>query len=130
MNDEYRADLKKKYSVVEIVIIDEISMVSAKLLYQTNKRLNEIFSPQQVIPFGGKSILVCGDLYQLPPFQAKPVFMFNETETSEEFSMLDLWHKFKLAELTEITRQKGDTMFIELLNKIRVCAVDVQLIIF
>ena len=56
--------------------------------------------------------------------------MFNETETSEEFLMLDLWHKFKMAELTEITRQKGGTMFIELLNKIRVGAADVQLIIF
>ena len=73
-----------------------------------------------------KSILVCGDLYQLPPVQAKPVFMFNETETSEGFLMLDLWHKFKLAELTEIMCQKGDTMFIELLDKITVGAVDVS----
>ena len=40
--------------------------------------------------------------------------------------MLDLWHKFKLAELTEIMRQKGNTMFTELLKKIRVSAVDVS----
>ena len=40
--------------------------------------------------------------------------------------MLDLRHKFKLAELTEIMRQKDHTMFIELLNKIRVSAVDVS----
>ena len=52
--------------------------------------------------------------------------MFNETETSEGYLMLDLWHKFKLAELTEIMRQKGYTMFIESLNKIRVGAVDVS----
>ena len=48
------------------------------------------------------------DLYQLPPVQAKPVFMFNETETTKGFLMLDLWRKFKLAELTEIMRPKGD----------------------
>ena len=48
--------------------------------------------------------------------------MFNETG----FLMLHLWHKFKLAELTEIMRQKGDTMFTELLNKIRVGAADVS----
>ena len=53
-----------------------------------------------------------GDLYQLPPVQAKRMFMFNEIETSEEFLMLDLGHKFKLAELTEKMCQKGDTMFI------------------
>ena len=40
--------------------------------------------------------------------------------------MLDLRHKFKLAKLTEIMHQKGNTMFIELLNKIRVCVVDVS----
>ena len=34
--------------------------------------------------------------------------MFNETETTEGFLMRDLWHKFKLAEFTEIMRQKGD----------------------
>ena len=44
----------------------------------------------QDISFGGKSVLVSGDLYQLPPVQEKPVFMFNETETSEGFLMLDL----------------------------------------
>ena len=65
-------------------------------------------------------------MHQLPPLQAKPVFMFNETDTSEGLSVLDLWHKFKLAEITEIMRQKGDTIFIELLNKRRVGAVDVS----
>ena len=38
----------------------------------------------------------------------------------EGFVMLGLWHKFKLAELTEIMRQKGDTVFMELFNNIRV----------
>ena len=30
----------------------------------------------------------------------------------------DVWYQFKLVELTEIMRQKGDTKFIELLNNI------------
>ena len=126
LSDKNRAELRNKYSNVQIVIIDEISMVSGKLLYQIHKRLNEIFSPQQDIPFDGKSVLVCGDLCQLPPVQGKPVFMFIETKSSKGFLMLDLRHKFKLAELTEIMRQKDHTMFIELLNKIRVGAVDVS----
>ena len=80
LNDNNCAKLRNKYSDVEIVIIDEMSMVSHKLLYQIHKHLNEISSPKQDIPFGGKSVLDCGDLYQLPPVQAKPVFMFNETD--------------------------------------------------
>ena len=54
--------LSNRYSEVAIIIIDEISMVSSKLFYQTSKCVNEIFSPGQNIPFGGKSVLVCGDL--------------------------------------------------------------------
>ena len=53
LSDKNRAELRNKYSNVQIVIIDEISMVSGKLLYQFHKRLNEIFSLQQDIPFDG-----------------------------------------------------------------------------
>ena len=62
LNDAKIAELRNKYSEVELVIIDKISMVSSKLFYQTHKCLNEIFSPGQDIPFGRKSILVCGDV--------------------------------------------------------------------
>ena len=90
LNDANKAELRNKYSEVELVIIDEISMVSSKLFYQVHKRMNEIFCPGQDFPFGGKSVLVCGDLYQLPPARAKPVFTFNETETMEGFISSDL----------------------------------------
>ena len=39
----------------------------------------------QDVLFGGKSFLVCGDLCQLPPVRAKPVFIFNENKTMERF---------------------------------------------
>jgi len=35
-------------------------------------------------------------------------------------SIFKLWHLFKLAELTESMRQKGDNTFIDLLNNIRI----------
>ena len=102
-------------------------MVSGKLLYQVHRRLNEIFHPLQDIPFGGKAVLVCGDFYQLPPVQGKPVFMFDETNTSDGFLMLDLWRKFRLVELTEIMRQRRDAKFIELLNNIRVGTINTSI---
>ena len=83
LNNANKAELRNKYSEVELVIIDEISMVSGKLVYQIHKILNEIFSPGRDIPFGGKSIVVCGDLYQLLPVNTKPVFTYNVTETNE-----------------------------------------------
>ena len=126
LSDKNHAELRNKYSEVQIDITDEILMVSGKLLHQIHKRLNEIFIPEQDIPFCRKSVLVRGDFYQLPLVQAKLVFMFNETEKSKGFLILHLWHKMKLAKLTEIMCQKDDTMFIELLNKITVGVVDVS----
>ena len=54
LDDANRAELKNKYSKEELVIIDEISMVSSKLFYQIHIRLNKIFKPGQDIPFGVK----------------------------------------------------------------------------
>ena len=122
-NDANNAKLRNKYSDVELVIIDEISMVSTKLFYQVHKCIYEIFCPGQDIPFGGKSVLFCGDLYQLPPVRFKPVFTFNKTETMEGFISSDLWQKFRLAELDQVICQDNE-MFINLFNKIRVGQID------
>ena len=116
MTDKQRTLLRNKLLNVQLVIIDEISMVSSILLLNIHKRLNEIFGITDERPFAGKSIIVCGDLYQLPPVMAKPVF---STEGSL-INVFKLWHNFKLAELNETMRQKGDNTFIDLLNEIRV----------
>ena len=98
-------------------------MVSSNLFYQIHKRLNKIFSPGQDVPFGGKSALVCGNLCQLPPVRAKPVYTFNDTETMEGFISIDLWRKIRLAELDQVMRQ-DDEMSVNMLNKIRVGEID------
>ena len=41
--------------------------------------------------------------------------------------MLDLWRKFRLVEMTEIMRQRGDAKFIELLNNIRVGTINTSI---
>ena len=88
--DINRLELRNKYSEVKIVIIDEILIVSGKLLYQIHKRLNEIFSLLQDIQFGWNLELVYGKFYQLHSVQGKTVFMFNEPDKYEGFLVLDL----------------------------------------
>lgn len=51
---------------------------------------------------------------------AKPVFSMD----GPMVSVFKLWHLFKLAELTESMRQRGDTIFIDLLNNIRECEIE------
>ena len=67
-----RARLHNLYSDVSVVIIDgfEISMVSNIHLLHIHKRLCEIFGCPESQLFTDLSILVLGDLLQLPPIKS------------------------------------------------------------
>ena len=97
-------------------------MVSSMSLYQVNQRLNGIFRYSDQLPFAGMSVIVCGDLYQLPPVRGLPEY--TSTTSIKGLLTLDLWHKFKMAELTEVMRQRDDYQFINILNKIREGQID------
>ncbi|KAE8281772.1 ATP-dependent DNA helicase PIF2 [Larimichthys crocea] len=107
--DEVRASL----SYAEILIIDEISMVSKELFAYIHWRFQQIKGNRK--PFGGISVLAVGDFYQLPPLgKAKPLCVYEENE-------FDLWRDyFEMVNLTEIMRQKDDRAFAELRNRLRV----------
>ncbi|XP_059203438.1 uncharacterized protein LOC131982826 isoform X1 [Centropristis striata] len=104
-------DVRAALSNAEILIIDEISMVSKELFSYVHWRFQQIKGNRR--PFGGMSVLAVGDFYQLPPLgRAKPLCVLED-------DVLNLWQDFKLVNLTEIMRQKDDRTFAELLNRIR-----------
>ncbi|KAE8291439.1 ATP-dependent DNA helicase PIF1 [Larimichthys crocea] len=107
--DEMRAML----SNAEILIIDEISMVSKELFAYVHWRFQQIKGNRK--PFGGMSVLAVGDFYQLPPLgKSKPLCVYEE-------GVLDIWKdNFQMVNLTQIMRQKDDLVFAELLNRLRV----------
>ena len=75
LSDKRRSSLRAKLSEVKVIIIDEISMVSNKLLLYIHQRLSEIFGSTNDAPFAGISIIACGDFYQLPrPIQQRCVY--------------------------------------------------------
>ena len=62
----------------DIVIIDEISMLTAGALHGVNHALNHAMSltiSKEAVIFGGKSIVAVGDLFQLPAVER---FRFSE----------------------------------------------------
>ena len=81
------------------------------------KDLQNVFGTSE-LPFAGKTMLVLGDFYQLPPVRARRVYE-NFQGINEILNLALLWRTFQFAELTEVMRQRGDTSFIELLNRIR-----------
>ena len=90
-------------SQLKLLIIDEISMVSNTALFHVHQRLKDIFVTSS------SQFFAVGDLYQLPPIQRKSVF---EDYKYDALSLYHPWHVFKMAELTEIMRQKDDQPFI------------------
>ncbi|KAK6165196.1 hypothetical protein SNE40_023581 [Patella caerulea] len=104
--------LRSKLGNLEILIIDEISMVDHKLLCYIHGRLRQIKQTPDHILFGNVSIIAVGDFYQLPPVKGRPLYNDNE--------MINLWQdNFKIVQLTEIMRQRDDLTFAQALNRIR-----------
>lgn len=117
LNSEKRLVLEK----IETLIIDEISMVRADIFEKINLILQKINKNTQL--FGGKQVIVFGDLFQLPPI-AKPD---EERYLKDTFGGKFFFHSnayknanFKFVELTENHRQNNDEGFFDILNDIRV----------
>lgn len=110
----------KIYQQLEMIIIDEISMVRADILDCINWVL--CCSRQNLIQcFGGIQMVFIGDLYQLPPVvkrQERKIFS-SYYDTPYFFSAKICKNfKLKIIELTKVYRQK-DLKYIELLNSVR-----------
>ncbi|KAK6168715.1 hypothetical protein SNE40_019901 [Patella caerulea] len=104
--------LRSKLGNLEILIIDEISMVDHKLLCYIHGRLRQIKQTPDHVLFGNVSIIAVGDFYQLPPVKGRALYSDNE--------IVNLWQdNFKLVQLTEIMRQRDDLTFAQALNRIR-----------
>jgi DNA replication protein DnaC len=104
------SSLRQQVADLDILIIDEISMVSAELFNYLSSLLAEICSNGHA--FGGKCIIVVGDLFQLPPVSGEPVFHAA------------CWKSFYPLFLKTQHRQLHDVDFYQTLEKIRVGNID------
>lgn len=105
---------------VSAIIIDEISMVRADTFEKIDRILKVI--NQNNLPFGGKQILLFGDLFQLPPVtKAKEFEYLLDRYGGIYFFCSDAYKrgKFQFMELTINHRQKDDAEYFSLLNRIR-----------
>ena len=103
----------------DLLIIDEISMVDANLLDAMDSffRLNR----GNTKAFGGISVVLVGDLFQLPPIITRTTEpLFDANYDSPKFFAADVItnSKFHVVELTETFRQ-SDQIFVDLLSNIR-----------
>lgn len=105
---------------VESIIIDEISMVRADTFDKIDRILRVVNRSDK--PFGGKQMIVFGDLFQLPPIAKGAEWKY----LNEKYDGIYFFHSnafrsgdFKFIELTQNHRQKEDAAFFSILNHIR-----------
>ena len=116
----------KLFQKLEVIIIDEVSMVRADMLDNIDHFLRTN-GPKQDEPFGGIQLILIGDLFQLPPVvqkaDAQILTMWGYRHPF--FFDAEVWHDYplKCRQLTEVFRQK-DTNFLAILNRVRNATMD------
>ena len=101
----------RNWLCTDLLIIDEVSMMTAELLDKLNEIGKKVRSNRK--PFGGIQVLLVGDFYQLPPV--------NKGDEATKFAFeSDAWKEVITSsiELTEIQRQK-DEIFQRVLKEAR-----------
>ena len=73
--------------------------------YQVLLRLTEIFDCKTDEEFARIPIIVCGDLFQLPPLKEVPICLLKD-DRLETLPSYNLWSMFSLIELTEAMKLK------------------------
>lgn len=121
---KYNKEKIKIIRELELLIIDEISMVRADMLDFIDKVLR-IYSGNMREPFGGKQLLMVGDVYQLEPVVTSDARQILEPfYPSAFFFYAHVFRQMPLVsiELRKVYRQ-SDPTFISILDHIRVSQV-------
>ena len=121
LSEQTLKKMREEFKYTKVCIIDEVSMLSAKMLHYVDARLKQVFDSDEI--FGGLSIILVGDFKQLPPIKERYVF---EEPRNDPYALIAtralgcnyLWSQFKIFELSEIMRQRGDRELAQTLNRL------------
>ncbi len=119
-NIRFNAEKRELLREMELLIIDEVSMLRADALDAIDAVLRS-FRARPRVPFGGVQVLYIGDLFQLPPvLKNEEMALFSEHYRSPFFFSAKVMEEEPplVIELKHIYRQ-SDAEFINVLNAIR-----------
>ena len=117
---KYNSEKRKLLREVELIIIDEISMVRADIIDFIDKVLR-IYCRNMREPFGGKQLLLVGDIYQLEPvLKEEDRLLLHPFYSSVFFFVAHVFREMQLVsiELKKVYRQT-DPVFINILDHMR-----------
>lgn len=111
--------LRELYANVDVIIIDEVSMVRADMMQAMDIHLKK--ARKNSVPFGGVQMVFFGDLFQLPPVVTEEVAeYFNDHFGGPYCFQTPAWQAANVQriQLNKIFRQ-NDAAFIDVLNAVR-----------
>ncbi len=117
---KYNSAHQKLVRETELIIIDEISMVRADIIDFID-RILRLYSRNLREPFGGKQLLLVGDIFQLEPVvKADEREILNRYYPTPYFFSAKVFQEMRLVsiELKKVYRQQ-DAAFIAVLDHIR-----------
>ena len=107
-------------SNIDLIIIDEFTMLSQTLLAYLDYRCREGNPGFSMLPFGGKAILLVGDPAQLPPVMGTSLWTktFKSKEHRDGWTLYQLYRN--VVKLNIVVRQNEEQdRFKEFLNNLR-----------
>ena len=117
---KYTSSHRKLIQKVELIVIDEISMVRADIIDFID-RILRVYTRNLREPFGGKQLLLVGDVYQLEPVvKGDEREMLNRFYPTPYFFSARVFAEMELVsiELRKVYRQ-SDPVFVGVLDRIR-----------
>jgi hypothetical protein len=117
----YTRERQEIFKSLELLIIDEISMVRADFLDVIDKVLRAFSGKASGLPFGGVQVVLIGDAFQLPPVEGDAWPILREFYDSPFFFSANVVRENLplQIELKKIYRQ-NELEFISLLNRVRI----------
>ena len=119
-NGEYRKlrsgqinKMRANYKHACGLIVDEVSMISNRMLMAINLRMNEVVGSKNHEAFGGIPTVMFGDLFQLEPVNGcQPFIPLSSSVTQKMFGGFpcapNLWEIFQFRQLNTNHRQQGE----------------------
>lgn len=127
--DIRRVKNHKLYKNIEVLIIDEISMVRADLLDSIDYFLR-INRDNIIDPFGGVQVIFFGDLFQLPPIVSSDAekMLFDSFYTTPYFFSAKVYETDFEAETIELRKayRQESRNFLRLLEAVRLNQIDFE----
>lgn len=130
---QQRKYLRDRFQKTQVLIIDEVSMLSSQTLEAVDKVLRAFRNNDEA--FGGLQLILCGDFFQLPPISNRQSELVTENPIPKSYEMIEqvqheiennyiyhspLWNELNIhvCYLEQPYRQI-DQHFLQILNQIR-----------